>query len=323
MDSVQIGDNKTSSLREHVEQVLKAYTSTLAATKHFYEARGANKLNKTVRKIQMADGSEMGLDDLKAYQKKVAESIRMIPRIVADEERAQREKKKALRAEREVTSQPPNQYSKDLVDFFKKADMGGLQKNAEMKAFFDHGIGNRTFGVSLFNVYSNIHKLNTGNAELVLDAAGAKALSGALNVLKEKARAVLANPESDAGHRTRAQHDLELLEANKLQNKDYMTILSHYCDKSSDAEKLKQYTPHVERMSEITRALRSDYREKLLASRPKPVKAVKEVTVKQTAPVKSNVVMPQVPAAPAAKAQAIPTINGARGASPATKKTRA
>lgn len=275
-------------LKEHVEKLSKALDGTFAAAKMIYQARGAGKLNAKVKKLEMADGTEMGLDDLKSQISKIKEAIKVIPRLVTNEKKAVEAARRSKRAGREPNAMPPNQYSAELVNFFKTTNLGKsstgvkLQDNPAMSLFFNNGIGNLTFGVSLFNVWGNICKLAnvpSGSTEIVLDAHALSALSGAIESLKSTKRAIIVSSEVTEEKRASAKKDLETLDAGKLQNKDYMGILRYYCIKGEGSPDLSEFADAVTGMSEITRGLNKEYRETLIASRPKPTKTPKVVAV--------------------------------------------
>ena len=298
-------------LKDHVDQILKSFDGAFAACKMLYEARGANRLNKSVKTLTMADGSQMSLSTLKDFIATVKRSIKQIPSLVT----AERKRSKAANRKGEFQPLPPTQYRTELVKFFKKADLGKapdgkrLQDSPTMKYFFDEAtcVGNLTFGVSLFNVWGNIHKLNSGSNEIVLDTASQTALAAALTALKARKQAIIADAEVSEEKRADARKDLELLESGRLQNKDYMGIWSFYCVPATEEsrQKLSAYRDVVAEMSKVTHDLNGEYRDKLKASRPKVVKAPKiPVAPVAVAPA------PVVPAPVVAVVPVIPTVKG-------------
>jgi hypothetical protein len=327
-------------LKDRIEQILKAVEIVLSTTRHVYEARGEGKINSTTKKLTMKDGTEVGIDDVKEQARSLKELIRRIPRIVSDQRTAERNAEKAKRGQ--PKAQPPIQYADALRNFFKSADLGKfegkkLQEHPKMKLFFESGVGNLIFGVSLFNVWGNIQKIKNGGTKIVLDDAARKALSHALEDLKKTRRAQASNAELTEEKRAAAATDLAALEAGEIQNKDYMGILSFYnairvndddtdtdkMDKLSRKEKLVGLTEAVAEMGKITHELNATYHDQIVASRPKAKAPVKEkkVVIKQAAAPAAPA--PKVPAAPkaAASAPAIPTVN-ARGTSPSERATK-
>jgi hypothetical protein len=300
----------STSLKEHVDQLVTAFNSAVKVSQAFHEAKGKDPKTK---KIQL-DGAEITSDDVKNHNKSIRENIKKITKIVADERRAEKQRKREKNGDRKNKVQPPSLYSSSLVNFFKKADLGKggngkrLQDQPEMKFFFENGVANLIFGVSLFNVWGNICKLNSGSSEVKLDAHAKAALREAIEHLKAKKRAIITSNEVDITDKARetAQNDLEALEADKVQNKDYMGIWSFYTDRErSSSTDLSGYSEVVSNMCEITASLNKGYRDQLNSNKapklrkapkapeptPEPVAVVS--TKKTSAPVPSVVAVPR------------------------------
>jgi len=331
--SVDSNEVTNVSLSEHIARLTKAFDATLKLAKVVSEARGAGTL-KPGKKIKLADGREVGVEDLQACATNVRNAMRGIPRIVNNERKAELERKRARHANRETKAQPPSQYTSDLVNFFNSTDLGKardgrtrLQDHADMALFFKNGIGNLTFGVSLFNVWGNIYKLRHGTHEIVLDSAAQRAMSGALHDLMEKKRSIINSPECNSPDavireealkaRATAQADLERLQAHRIHNKDYMSILSFYRVKNSTAD-LSPYTEAVARMSVMTKELNSDYGSQVRESRAQAKSAAIPAPTRTVAPAAPMPAMPSLKAPPAMPSAPVPTV--ARGSSPVARR---
>lgn len=317
--SVESNEVLSLSLTEHIAQLSKAIDANIKLCKVISEARGNGTL-KPGKKIKLADGREVGVEDLQTYTSKIKSSLKAIPRIVSNEKKAELERKRARHANRETQAIPPSQYTADLVSFFNSADLGKtkdgrrLQDHPSMALFFKNGVGSNTFGVSLFNVWGNIYKLKHNSFDIVLDAQGLRALSGAVDTLKQKKREIIASADADPAVRAKAQVDLERLEANKIHNKDYMTILSFYHVKDSSAD-LTPYTQAVADMSTITKELNAEYGLRVKESRAATkTTAPKAAAAPAAAPVPAMPSLKTLPSLPAT----IPTV--ARGSSPTGKR---
>lgn len=331
-DTQSVASNELSNvpLQEHIKQVSMAFDSCIKLTKVISEARGKGEL-KPGRKIKLADGREVGMDDLQAYVSKIKTALKEIPRIVSAEKKAEKERKRSRHLTRENTPQPPCQYASELVEFFNQVDLGKspdgsrrLQDHPDMAMFFKSGVCNLTFGVSLFNVWGNIYKLRNSSTEIVLDAASQRALSGALTDLKNKKRAIITHENlssSDAAVRAEAEKaravaeaDLARIESNRIHNKDYMSILSFYRIKENPND-LTAYTEGVAHMSDITKKLNVEYGTQVKEHRATAAKAAKAAA----APATAAPALAPVPALPSLKAPsaipAIPTV-GTRAISP-------
>jgi len=305
----------TNNLDELIKKLISSVDSAIKIAKFIGEGRGSGAL-KTGGKITLSDGHQVGLEDLKSYVAKIKKSLAGIPKMVNDKRKAEDQAKRERRAQREQKPQPPYRYTNELVSFFKSVNLGHgtgshktLQSDPAMKYFFEHGIGNLTFGVSLFNVWGNIHKITSGSTKVVLDAKSKAALHGAIEHIKAKKQEELRS-ETDPKQAATLTKDLEDLNADEIKNKDYMSILTFYRDQSVSAADLAQYSEVVSVMSETTKQLNVEYREKIKSSRPaKAPKAVAPVApVAPAAPVVKNVSMPVLSAAPtpAPKAVAAP-----------------
>jgi len=330
--STDSSDMDKVTLSVHISNISKSIDTCIKLTKLIYEARGRGDL-KSGKKLTLADGKEMGLDDLNSFVSEVKNSLKNIPKIINSEKKAALELKRALHATREKKPQPPSMCVEDLVHFFKSADLGQtkdgsrkLQDHPDMALFFNNGVGNLPFGVSLFNVWGNIYKLKNNSVDIVLDSTAQRALAGALAHLKEKKKAIISSPdlhspnaqireqaEKDA---KAAQIDLDCLTANKIRNKDYMGIWSFYTNTQMDNKQLVPYTEAVNNMSTITKELNKMYHERIESTR--------ESTAKTAAPVKAVAALPPVTTMPSLKVQSsLPvTTVSARGASPVTKQRR-
>jgi len=307
------------TLKQHTERIVKVFENTMEISKMIYEAKGNGTLNAKNKKIKFGE-VEIGTENLRAYISEVKAAIREIPRIVAKEKAAEKAAKRQSRADREARPLPPIQYRTELIKFFEKADLGKtvdgkhkLQSDATLKLFFDSGIGNSMFGVSLFNVWGNIYKLKNGGTKVVLDGHSRDLLKESLDALKTRCRDKITGAESDKA-RASAEADLVALEAGEIQNKDYMSILSFYSVKDNK-DQLGPFTDKVQAMSELTTNLNSGYRARIKESRPKAVKAPK-VTAGADAPPK----MPEVPAPTKATVPAIPTVGRATSPAMPTKR---
>lgn len=322
MAATQSTETETNvSLKEHAQRVIQVIDVTLNMSKMLYEAKGNGTINAKNKKIKIGE-EEYGFETLRDYASKLKNAVREFPRIAGREEAAKKAAKKAAKATRTHRPLPPIQYRTELVEFFKKVDLGkaadgkhDLQKDASLALFFNNGIGNLVFGVSLFNVWGNIQKLKNGGTKVVLDNHARTTLRESLDYLKTRCRDKLASATTDKERET-ANADMAALEAGEIQNKDYMCILSFYSVKENK-DQLVGFTDKVTAMSEMTTALNATYRQRIKDSRPKAVKAPK-VTGETEAPP----AVPAVPVAPATKASlpAIPTVGRASSPAGPTKR---
>jgi hypothetical protein len=180
--------------------------------------------------------------------------------------------------------------------------------------FFQSGVGNLTFGVSLFNVWGNIYKLKNESTEIVLDSGCQRTLRDALDALKAKKRADISAAE-DEKTRESAKADLARIEANRIHNKDYMSILSFYRIKENPND-LTGFTEGVVHMSSITKKLNQEYGSQVRENRAK-------ATADAAAPAKVAAVPAPIPVVPSVKAlpALIPSVGG-RAASPSLVNKR-
>ncbi len=332
-DAHSVATEETNiNLTEHIEKLAKAFDSSVKLAKVIGKAQG-DKTLKNGSKMKLQDGTEIGLEDLNQQISKIKTELRRIPRIVTTQKKHEKAAKKAKHASRESKSQAPHQYDQPLVEFFNKSNLGRaadgrtrLQDLPEMALFFRSGVGSTTFSVSLFNVWGSIHKLDNKTNEIVLDSASQRALHGALEALKVKkqdninlARSAISVASNDEERKVAekaledAQLDLERLRANKIQNKDYMGILSHYRIKENPND-LTSFADGVAVMCNITKERNTEYREMIQQSRSAE-------KTKAVAPVAQTKAVAPVPALPSLKPSVpvVPTIQ-ARGSSPTTKR---
>jgi len=288
-DAASVEEKFTDALGKYLMKIKQAHENTVSWAKAIGEAKGKGTL-KSGGKIRVKDGEterEMGSHELRQYSSAVWHALRQIPRMMRAEQDRIKAERKAKR-NNTLRDQAPTQFTGELVAFFKAVDLGTyngkrLQDHPDMKRFFENGIGKLTFGVSLFNVFGNIHKLRNSSNSVTLSAKERSLISGALDALRAK--------KASEGK----TEDVALLEAGEIKNKDYMSILSHYRNKTAKPETLSPFSPDVSRMSEITTELNDKYRAELKESRPK-VKVVRE---KPTTPARKS---PKVAAPAPAKA---------------------
>lgn len=313
---------------EHIKKVNAAIDTAMHLSKILYEERGKGAL-KPGKKLAFG-ATNYGIEDLKSMISSIKTNVRMFKKIVRNNEKAAKDKRKNRQGDRKIRNKPVHLYTPELVKFFNDADLGTgpdgvkrLQDSPDMAHFFQSGVGNLTFGVSLFNVLGNRHKLVSNTKKVFLDAKARTALSGALSTLKQKKIEKLNASESEKEREGRTK-DLERLDAGELQNKDYMTILSFYRTKIDEndtktLETLKAYEGVVADMSKITHDLNDRYGEQLKerdGALPKQDKKVAEAPA--PAPGKLSLPTPAVPArGPSVPVAPIPTV--ARGASPVTR----
>jgi hypothetical protein len=289
-DSASVEEKFTDALGKHLLKIKQAHENTVSWAKAIGQAQGKGTL-KSGGKIHVKDGEterEIGSQELRQYSATIWHALRQIPRMMrAEQDRIKAERKAKRGAPRD---QAPVQFTGELVAFFKAVDLGSyngkrLQDHADMKRFFENGIGKNTFGVSLFNVFGNVHKLRNNTNTVTLSAKERTLISGALDALRAKK---VAEGKSV---------DVANLDAGQLQNKDYMSILSFYKNKTAKPEALAPFSADVMRMVELTGELNDKYRAELKEKRPK-VKVVRE---KPTTPAKKS---PKAAPAPAAKGKA-------------------
>jgi hypothetical protein len=277
----EVSDAKpTDALGEHIRKIKAMVDTTLKANRLIGEAKGNGSL-KSGGHIKLADGKEISSNDVRKFASTIHEALKQIPRMIREKEQREKAERKARRGT--PRAQAPTQFTKALVEFFNSIDLGKgpsgkrLQDEADMQLFFKSGVGKLTFGVSLFNVWGNIHKLRTGSNKVTLSDSERRHIADALRSLRE---------EKVKQNKT---EDIAMLDAGQLQNKDYMSILSFYRNK--EAGDLTRFSDGVNTMSQITKDLNTKYGEQLKAARPKAEKVVRN---KPSTPVRKS-----APAAPA------------------------
>jgi hypothetical protein len=296
----------TDALGEHIRKVKAMIDTTLKATRLIGEAKGNGSL-KSGGRIKLADGKEIGSADVRQFASTIYASLKQIPRMIREKEQREKAERKARRGT--PRAQAPTQFTKGLVEFFNSIDLGKgpagkrLQDEVDMQLFFKSGVGKLTFGVSLFNVWGNIHKLRTGSNKVTLSDPERRHIADALRSLREEK---VKQNKTD---------DIAMLDAGQLQNKDYMSILSFYRNK--EAGDLTRFAEGVNTMSQITKDLNTKYGEQLKAARPKAEKVVRNkpstpvrksapaVPVKTVASPAKASKLPAAPAMPAAPAKTV------------------
>lgn len=302
----EVSDAKpTDALGEHIRKIKAMVDTTLKANRLIGEAKGNGSL-KSGGHIKLADGKEISSNDVRKFASTIHEALKQIPRMIREKEQREKAERKARRGT--PRAQAPTQFTKALVEFFNSIDLGKgpsgkrLQDEADMQLFFKSGVGKLTFGVSLFNVWGNIHKLRTGSNKVTLSDSERRHIADALRSLRE---------EKVKQNKT---EDIAMLDAGQLQNKDYMSILSFYRNK--EAGDLTRFSDGVNTMSQITKDLNTKYGEQLKAARPKAEKVVRNkpsTPVRKSAPTAAKAVaspakaskLPAAPAMPAAPAKAV------------------
>lgn len=262
--SVDVEDvpvSASENIKKHIRKLSQSIDVVMKLSKHIHEARGAGAL-KPGKKIKFDDNTTLGIEDLNSQISEIKRNLKIIPRMVKEAERKPRRKNTNHKP------QPPCLFRKPLLDFFNAVDLGEyegqkLQKHKVMEYFFTYGICNLTFGVSIFNVWGNIYKRNTGNTKVYLDERGRAMLKDALAHLKVKYTEALSRDGATELELSKARDDLARLETGELQNKDYMPIFAFYRETAEDKkipdDKKEAYAPAVVQMSEVTQALNTAY----------------------------------------------------------------
>lgn len=302
----EVSDAKpTDALGEHIRKIKAMVDTTLKANRLIGEAKGNGSL-KSGGHIKLADGKEISSNDVRKFASTIHEALKQIPRMIREKEQREKAERKARRGT--PRAQAPTQFTKALVEFFNSIDLGKgpsgkrMQDEPDMQLFFKSGVGKLTFGVSLFNVWGNIHKLRTGSNKVTLSDSERRHIADALRSLRE---------EKVKQNKT---EDIAMLDAGQLQNKDYMSILSFYRNK--EAGDLTRFSDGVNTMSQITKDLNTKYGEQLKAARPKAEKVVRNkpsTPVRKSAPAATKTVaspakaskLPAAPAMPAAPAKTV------------------
>lgn len=296
------------ALSEHVRKIKVAHDNTVRLARLFGEAKGSNSLKGG--KLVLPDGKEISSNDIRHYSSEISTALSQIRRMISDEKKREKAARRARRTA--PRAQAPTQFTSPLVNFFKAIDLGSgpngkkLQDQPEMELFFKNGIGMLTFGVSLFNVWGNIHKLRHNSKETTLSTSERALIADALRALREK--------KVQSGN----MEEVEKLDSGRIQNKDYMSILSHYRNKEADTAKLAPYADGVARMSQLTKDLNTKYGEQLKASKPKVIRQKPTTPARKspakTAPAKETKTKATKAAAPAPAPVAV--------ASPSKKTTK-
>ena len=318
--SVDSSVSGTTSLSDHIKSIVTAFDSTIKLAKVLGEARGNGSL-KPGKKISFNDDTKLGIEDLGAYCSSIKNALREIPKMVNDQRKAEKAAKKAARSGQRNSTQPPIQFEAPLIQFFNSVELGHtadgkrLQDHPDMALFFKSGVGNRVFGVSLFNVMGYAYKKRTGNTKVFLDESSRRILSEGLKGLIDKKKAELSDPTLNDEQRMDRMKDITRLESGEIQNKDYMSILSIYKSDTTTTD-LTPYTEGVAEMCRITKQLNASYSgkaEKEAAAEAAPAVQVKGLSLPP---------VPVVTAKTATQVPVVPTVN-ARGASPvATRAAR-
>jgi hypothetical protein len=300
----------TDALSEHIRKIKIAHDNTVKMARLIGEAKGNGSL-KSGQRLKLPDGKEIGSADVRAFSSAIYASLKQIPRMIREEKAREKAERKARRGT--PRQQAPAMFKAGLVEFFRAIDLGKgpsgkrLQDEPEMALFFKNGVGKLTFGVSLFNLWGNIHKIASGSQKVILTDKERKHIADALASLRK---------EKVEKNKT---EDLELLDAGQLQNKDYMSILSFYRNKENTTD-LTPYSEGVNTMSQITKDLNNKYREQLAAARPKVERVKPSTPARKSAPQPEakKVVSPVKATKTAAPSMPAPA---AKGASPARKTT--
>lgn len=317
------------SMNEHIKNITTSLTSTVKIARILGEALGNGTL-KQGKKLKFDDGTAIGVEDLASYVSSIKHELRKIPKMITDERKAEKANKRRRRMENSdkdyvQTVQPPSQFTMPLIEFFRSVNLGQdptgrgrLQDYADMTAFFTNGIGSLPFGVSLFNVFGNVYKQQSGNAKVYLDDAAQFKLKAALDSLRKKKEEDLAealsNPEATEKEREGRRSDLERLKKGEIQIKDCTRILTYYRvkevkDAAGNTVDMSGWAPHVANMISVTKQLNSNFHAKkdaAAAAAPKGTAAPAPLPVVTKAP---------------APVPVIPTVN-ARGASPVVSTRR-
>ena len=173
--------------------------------------------------------------------------------------------------------QPPAQFRPEIVEFFKKANLGPkpdgtgrLQDLSIMKTFFENGLANLTFLVSLFNIWGYQNKIsNKSYDNVVIDDNVREYLFESIEALKVKKIANLkqARESGDATSITGREKDLNDFENGIIKNKDYLTLVVHYKivpeEVTITREHQMVYNNNIQAMIGITRIVNSKYKSQI------------------------------------------------------------
>jgi len=331
-----------ATLKDLTKKIRSSQDHLNKLTREFYEKKGKGKDGglkggKLTYTSASGEEKELAASHLNAMASEIMKELDSIPSLYRASIKAAKDAKRAKNQANgsKHRDKPPCRYREELISFFKNANLGEgtdgskrLQDQKVMRNFFDHQIGNLTFGVSLMNVWGYINKLQSGNTKVVLDANARKYLAEALASLEKSKREALAVAQKSGTEKQLkvATADMEKFQNGEIQNKDYMRILATYRihDTPETVAQMKAYEPVVAEMSEITRTLNRTYNERFAALhvKEKVEKVVPKTPVRRSAsPAAPKAV---VPAAPAMVVPPIPVAAPPRAASPpATKGKKA
>jgi hypothetical protein len=173
--------------------------------------------------------------------------------------------------------QPPTKFRNELIEFFKKSNLGPkpdgkgrLQDLRVMKIFFEYGIANLTFLVSLLNVWGYQNKISNNRYDkVVLDNNAREYLFEAIEALKVK-KTKLLEQSRESGNTvsiTACEKDLEDFENGVIKNKDYLTLVVRYGIAFEEAnitlEHQAAYYDNIQAMIDVTRLVNSNYKNQI------------------------------------------------------------
>lgn len=327
-----------ASAKELIKKIRLAQDQLNKLSREFYEKKGKGDL-KAGKLIYTINGEEKELSasNLNAMASEIMKDMDSIPSLYRDSIKAA---KAAKRAKNQANGskhrdKPPCRYREELVSFFKNANLGEgtdgskrLQDQKVMRNFFDHQIGNLTFGVSLMNVWGYMNKLQNNSTKVTLDANARKYLAEALASLEKSKREALATAQKSGTEKQLkvAETDLTKFQNGEIQNKDYMRILATYRihDTPETVQQMKAYEPVVAEMSEITRTLNRTYGERFSALHAKekvekvvpktPVRRSASPPAPKTAAAPPAMVVPPIPVAAPPRAASPPATKGKKAA---------
>ena len=246
-----------------------------------YHEQKASKSLKDGKLVIPDQPNPIGLSEIRAMKAHVIKTLQSLPKVWASSERAKKAQKSAARRANMTGDrhQPPSVFTGELVSFFKAADLGTkpdgtgrLQDMPEMEEFFDKGVANLTFGVSLLNVWGYRNKLTgSDHHRVILDANAKKNLKTAIDKLRVKKTANIAKARESGVAKAieNAERELTRFNEGEIQNKDYMTLFIEYRNATQPPkETLLQFSEVVSTMSEITKARNEHYKMELQKKHP-------------------------------------------------------
>jgi hypothetical protein len=309
--------------------LLKTY---FELSEKFHDQKAAKQL-KDGKLVIANQPKPIGASDLRLMKSHIINVVRDLPKNITASERAKKLKKSAERRANMTggRQQPPQVFTKELVEFFMHADLGTkpdgtgrLQDMSEMQHFFKNGVANLTFGVSLLHVWGYRSKL-TGpdHRRIILDENARKNLASAIKKVNAKKISNLekARASGDAKDIANAEKDLTRFNEGEIQIKDYMILFGEYSNPTQPPkEQLMAFTEVVSTMSEITKARNQHYRNELKSKFPKVVTAPVKKTV--STPVRKSTSPAPVKKIETAPLPVIAPLPTARAASPATTGTK-